>query len=1066
MKENGSLQMTRDEFVRLITLTTIGTLACSAYSYDLGDRANESTNLISEQSLDEQMRERAAKARALSFEPARSPDKTKSYEDFMLERSAYVTSLALMHAGGYSTGLLGYQTAKDVKNFSVNLAKGFANSDPDLMYKAFTAEVPTTDFLKGFEAIGKDNTNRVGAGMALGAGAMALYPPIAIQMGVVALVGNGISFGSSFIKDDASKSLLNDRVIDIAKAIWNDPNASHIMTNGVKDVLRKSYGIDFGASLNEHKKYLPTDQQKYIDFYLQNKGLTPEQLKAREEANMRLLVDNVNFAFDNGIKEIKGYIEKKEKNKADREYIEREIQGGVYLATFLADKFIGGDAGRIVSTLASSAAQTYALIATLGSTGPIGIAAAAVVIVMNLAGLFGKQVSADQVILDAIKKVHQSIIDMHKEMRESFGIVIKNQEEMMKRIDAQFALLSEKQDKAILEIKSVREALEIDINEARNRAREQSTNEISAVLLSFQTELSKQRLGKKIDDSVIYRGIEKIEFYGTKLSKNGDFTRSSSAVPGWDAMKIKSVLSTTDWIDCFIGFLPVIVEKFAPSSKMTIPHNPLALGKGAYALASVYVMFPEYAKIFENGGSQHFSKDLLDAINNTRNAIKISTSTETLNQFKKNYLRVVSKTIDSAFDIADLAARKNNNIDGKRKISPAAAGPLNLVEMVDASANSIGDYFNNYNDYVCSLPYRPIRDGRFVTHNGTEPLWFEPQYVSPKKILWKGLDKENSAKTVNTAEYLTALSKFNVIRIQKGNEKKDKISYRWKLMPSRDGHIGTGYLTSTEQYSVSKITLLQEKTPNPVLGDGITNGWVESKWTDTKISVDENKYDPQPDMDSPKFRTISSDLLDSEYVGGSVMIFLEKLKDTANIVYNIRKDIILNIPRYIEDTASQLGVELESAALSLKYLAGISAYAQSGSVGTATEVFYGKVAGVNYFKKEENGEIDTKKAVPPLISTREELADIIRKVTNPDYIYHPDHLAKRADSRRELREFIKTETLVIVSQAFDEYRYSYFSERLQAFNLPELTIPEQMLRTAQFVVTSSKNKRRGSIWPE
>lgn len=982
-------------------------------------------------SLDEKMKFNVAMARALAHKP---PEKYSTAfpnsSEFEIRRSA---ALNLLVNKAY--------LASDFSFPSGAFSDLVLNVDPEPLYKSLTSDTVQVDVVKGLDNLDKDSVSIIGTSISGVAGlAGAVFPGLVIPMAMVGAVGSGVSIKSSLMEDKSSRQIVGDSSLFIAKSLWDNPKAKKIMTAEVKGVLREAFGVDFGASVEENKAGLSKEMQGYVDVYLNSKGLNPEQLQEREEATIKIIITNVNKSLDAAVGKIiddmKAQQQDAQKRQIEKQYYDGEIRGGVYLVGVLADHFMSPQGARIVNVLANSAVQMDMMITALsmGALGPVGMAAGCVLIALNLLGVFGsKGPSADQLIMEAVGKVQESIFALHKEMRELFGIVIENQQKMMQRIDAQFELLKTKQDQALQQLDEIRNDLKLVIDESRVRGRNVQTAELYRKVQSLNTEINKKMNNSdKIDKGKIEGLIEECHLHAIKITKFDDFTglpNPDEPTLQWDAGKILTFFRTGDQVDHLVGIIPLIIKRFAPEQTITVINNPRGLARATMAISIAYVIFPEVAITFEKN-SLHYLQDFKTLLSNTKASLIRSTDIKTIASFKSAYLDVVERMLDESINIGERATKTNNQIKEDAKIRVLAISPDNSLS---SSFNDINPTESNY------FPNNTILESyKFEINPSTGGL---PIIGSYRSILWKGIEDHE----VNADDFLEFLKNLNIIQIDSGEEFKHIFFMGSEEVKIKDIDWPYGKVFVAHQFqetsSASKITIHHANGDISVIGDGIRSGWIKSKLSDKDSTEKHISY-------------ISNDSSDNSVVGGSSWNFLNKLMDEVNLVVKLKKEFIENTTKVITDFGNRLTLEFEAASMCLKYLAGINIYLKTGDVELGTAVAMDKVAGVNsYLKQTSDGALSKQTESSSLFSNRQDIEQLIFKITNNAYL---ENLSALDRKNTLLKDYIKAEVMSTVKARFDEYGTAFFSNNAERFNLPELTISQTMLASAEKSIKKQK----------
>ena len=789
----------------------------------------------------------------------------------------------------------------------------------------------------------------------------------------------------------------------------------------------------------------------YVDVYLNGKGLSPRQLQDREDVTIQKITSNVNKSIEAAvgkvIVEMKIQQQDAQKRQIKKQYDEGEIRGGVYLVGVIAEHFMSPQGARIVNTIANSAVQVNMMITALsaGALGPVGMSAGCVSIALNLLGLFGsKGPSANQMIIEAVGKVQDSIFSLHKEMRELFGTVIENQRKMMDRIESQFELLKTKQDQALQQLEEIRYDLKLLIDENRVRSRAMQTADLDKKIQSLNTQINKKINGdNNIERGKIEELIEECHLYAIKTTKYDDFTglpNPDEAMLQWDPKKIITIFKSGDLIDHFVGIIPLILNRFAPEITASVTNNkvinnPRGLARATMALSVAYVMFPEVAKTYEGRKLQYIA-DIKLLIFNTKNLLLISTNEKVIQKLKGAYIDLLKKIIEDSLNNAENAVLANNHLSDKSEINILALSPnTTFSSEYKDYAPTVTSYFPDNTILEKDIFNRDFGPG---VDGGPRPLVGRYRSIS-----WNRAD----ASPINTEEFLNYLAEFNIIKIEPGEPYEHYLSMGTLVVILEPGapYGPLSISQSFKEISVpSKIIVNHLSSEATVLGDGIRSGWINSKLI-------------EQDSQEKNIAYISNDLLSNELVGGSSWIFLNKMMDEVNLLIKCRKELIENTNTLINDDANKLTLEFEATSICLKYLAGINIYLKTGDLELGTAVAKDKVAGINtYVTQNGDGNVVRNNDTSFPLSNRSDITQLILNITDIDFMKKSDYF-KSAEARRvKLKDYVKTVIIDSAGKIFDEYVLAYFSQDSISYNLPELTMSEIMLSSAE---KSIRNKQ-------
>lgn len=1034
----------RKRFLKFLANLNFVLLSNTLFPVNLFGKTNLAKNPI-----DETMELNVAMARALAHKPSKEFSRIfKDKDEYEIRRSA---TLSLLVNKAY--------LASDFSFPQGAFSDLVLNVDPDPLYKTLTADIPQADILKGLNTLDKDTVSLIGTAISGVTGlAGAVFPGIAIPMAVGGAIGSSVSIKSSLMKDKISRQTIGESSLLLAQLLWNDPKAKKIMTTEVKGVLRDAFGVDFGASIDEHRKHLPDEIKAYVDIYLDSKGLSPEQLQARENATMQTITSSMNKALDKAVGEIidemKSQQQAEHKRQIEQQYYDGEIRGGVYLVGVLAQHFMSPQGAKIVNAFVNSAVQMDMMLTALsmGALGPVGMAAGCVMIALNLLGVFGsKGPSADQLIMEAIGKVQESIFALHKEMRELFGIVIENQQKMMERIDEQFELLKAKQNEALRQLREINDEVKLLINESRIRGRNEQSAELNRKILSLNTQINKKltRNGT-VDKSKIEELIEECYTYAINTTKYDDFTalpNPNEAALRWNPKIVMTILRTSDHIDHFVGIIPIILQRFSPQQNIKVINNPKALGRAAMAMSFAYFMFPNIAKAYERGRLK-FNKELRQLITDSKNSLSAAVSAETIKNYKNAYIDTISKLLEESLKIGEQMTRRNNSIPEEKEIKLLLMGPLMEVNIIDSEVTLADKSW---------FPDNVIMEKDVLSRDAT--IWNvmnipKPAYIPEfKTVAFKGLKYLTPEESVSTNVFFAILEQLDIVKVEQGEPYSKQI-----IVKTYDGINEGPYAGEYRQeYSAeetciaNKITIYHIAGNTTVIGDGQKSGWIKSKVSNQKFTMtaplplpeDSRHYENKAEKN---IEYISKDLLSNEYVNGSSTNFLNKLIAEFNFLVRLRTELVRNMSAVITEDQNLLSLEFEASAVCLKYLAGINTYLKTGDVELGTSVSKDQIVGINvYMKQDQKGDIGKEKDTNFLLSTRHDLAQLISKITTVNYLTNSDYLKEKI----QFKDYIKREVIAIAKKMFDEYTSFYFSNTSNMFCLPELTLSEVMLTSAQ-----------------
>ncbi len=171
------------------------------------------------------------------------------------------------------------------------------------------------------------------------------------------LAASAFGLTSSFIPDDTIK-IVSDNILPVVQALWHNSASRQVMPHEIKNILTKEFGIEFDLPIQINKNFLAKETQKYVDIYLNNKD---KQAMDTEKELVKQFQQEIINSMASTVDGVVASVQKKRLEEAERQreiqYRSNEIQGRMYLASTIADKLIGPQAGRAVTVLGNSAIQ-------------------------------------------------------------------------------------------------------------------------------------------------------------------------------------------------------------------------------------------------------------------------------------------------------------------------------------------------------------------------------------------------------------------------------------------------------------------------------------------------------------------------------------------------------------------------------------------------------------------------------------------------------------------------------------------------------------------------------------
>lgn len=878
------------------------------------------------------------------------------------------------------------------------------------------------------------------AAVAGGATVLPLAPEAIVSLSGLA-VASGVK--AALAPDTETKNMVSDSMIYLAGKIWKDPAARAIINDEVKSTLKVIFGIDFDASVEEHRNYLSDQVRGYVDIYLKNLDVASRESEAEIATS---IVNQVNTslqtALDGMLADMRQEQLDEQARKIKQAYRDSEIQGGIYLAGVITNLFTNNPkVAAIVTGLGESALKISSVIGAIscGALGPIGAIAGFAGIAFDIAGLFGGGESANQIIMDSINKVQESINRvqesiniLHDDMARWFGVVVENQQKMMEKINEQFELLKridqDNYEQIQASIKVVQVQVDLTYDAVRRNGRIDESKDFDNSIGYLNTEISKKSDPHlTYDKPTVKQAIETAHTYGTVITQYNNFTsRPDRSRSAWVASNIIGLFRDFDGVDLFVGLIPVIVKQYTGNELSKQANNPVELGRAAAALAIAYSTFPEVVRenAFENGRS--YIGDLRKSISDTAEVLKAGTSKDTIGAIKEIYIKYISGILDTCLDTAYV--NTNNSQEIKNQIY--GAGPLYPISMtLTDSGNNAGS--------VSLIPDYSVQKIELHPSNGRNYVNTSVELGSFAVTTWHGLNQtDQNDTTIKNADLLALMVRFGIISVEtvmKYREINYTLTWVERPNPHDDPHPRpiSRDVNLIDNYKLNKITVQRMNGGNHQIGDGINSGWIESE-----LGARDNANFKR------SYNYLTSDLTGSGREFSNSYDFLNMLEGYIKYSWDTRDKFIKELTKQLGQSREMNVMELDAMNCCIKYLAGVNTYITTGDLYLGTEV-----AGSPAATPEEE----------PIYSLQE-LIKLVDIVTQKDYLFAPNNVATRGNSDREIREYIKTEILSIAGASIDNYIDTYFpnfkdSTKLSELVVPSLSIPALMLETAAANVT-------------
>ncbi len=666
-------------------------------------------------------------------------------------------------------------------------------------------------------------------------------------------------------------------------------------------------------------------------------------------------------------------------------------------------------------------------IASKKTLGPIGAISGFVSIIDGLSSLFDDGPSEREVILDAINKVNDAVQAVHKDMEKWFGTVIENQKHIAEKIDEIIKRQINNHKEVMSELNKITKNLSILNQENRDGIKEIRADSFHKTIALLDGEIGRDQP----DDSIIKSAIVEFYDYGNRKTKGDGFTvvldiKGIKLFPEQVIGKVSNITS----IERFVGVLPMIVKYFTGNEIKPL-NNPVEFGKAALALSIAYTEFPQFARNNEVEG-RHYLKDFQNCISNTRTGLLTSIKKETISKIKIKYEALIEGMLSS---FLKYSKEKVSMDSGLRNTNVYAVGPIfeirrhqiSAIDKVPLTNENVRNYSVMKSDFfrfqfnTNAMKVFPVSgDIERGQLNMGEYVYFE----------WTGINqKDENIRHASVMEVLDVAEKLGVLKkeVKSGNRVLN-VRINLPLLHNK----------FHDEYTIAKIILSLDN------GELILGNIEEGKEVGWKLSKIKLSGGPTPEV-TKYIQYFSEDSGDGEKrLEDRIMSlkFLDIVQNRVNQFYNFRKNIISELKNQFE---SNKDVSLDAYNVTLKYLAGVAEYVATGNLDLGTAIAQGKVKVKDGFD----------------LPTHQDIANLITRVTSYTYLYDPSSIDKRANSGRELTEYIKTEVSDIIKAALKEYLDTYFSREMNHVNIPELNIPELMLISVEHNLESTIRNGNG-----
>jgi hypothetical protein len=847
----------------------------------------------------------------------------------------------------------------------------------------------------------------------------------------VGIAAAGTAFGvKGLMAPDTVKSVSDSMLVTTQN--WNDPSFKKVLNTEVKNALREYFGIDPAASVKDHKENLPTEIKDYVNKYENSAKDGNDKAKDKFITDIKeQITKSVKETIDDAFEDQKNKKLKEERSQAqiaaEAEYNSNEKRGAVYLAAGLVSVVGGPEVAKVVAGIGMAADRASGIFDKIsaGKMGPIGALAGFVEIAKTLSDFFGD--SDTKLIMEAIRKVHESIIVMHKEMQAWFGVVIENQQKMMESINLQFRALYDQNGSNHKEVmQGLDKIISSNITAKDEKGSEGRNNESR----QFREKLDdvKRQIDRKIerkapDQKEVSDAIKIFSSYAIRDTKYGNFTGLFEEKRiEWDNDTIINQLKTVNsYVDNFVGMLPMIVEHIINNGKIIAPiNNPIELGKAIKALSIACSIFPDAAKLYGKTNLDNINT-IRKSIKDTKQLLQTSISKDVINKLKQQYESVIDKLIDASLKFGDDAAKKINeaeleNLGLVKSLNVQAVGPLYKIDSGTHSKKDAAQFTDEIKDNSTLIikTSQVLEDRKYPnTPYPRNTPYNLGDYIYRE---YTGLDQDGENKTsANSMDMLNIAERFGIIRkeTKSGERVFDLLD---ESLSTVDHYI--------DKYSVTKITLLQNEK-EVIIGKTDKEGW---RISELSLIKPPRKFEPKHIQ---YFDGDFNDGVKSDSTQPASIRYMDHLVQRINVFHNFRENTIDYAKKYLDNGSKTL----DALNVCFKYLAGLKEYLASSDRNLGTQI----ARGDRFLENNYGFDLPSAK----------DISNLIGVVTSKEYLYDPKHLEERAKTTIELKQYIKREVCEIVLTSIKEYMDAFFSKEVKDLNLPELNISELMLNTAE-----------------
>jgi hypothetical protein len=915
----------------------------------------------------------------------------------------------------------------------------------------------------------KNAFEKIGYGATIVAGAAAILNPV----GIVAIGSSALAIAAggyvlTMNDDDKIIKAVSDHILSVSSMMWENPDSKKVMTAEVLEILKDEYHLDFKATLEDHKKEMSPAWQEQMEIYENLLEKTKDEL----EVDMsKKIAGAMNETVSKVLDAINDDQLDMEKRRVAAQRATGELQGKVFLGKFLAKEILGDKAGEVVGGIADAAVQVNSifdsLLAVNPALGPFGAAAGLLSVGMNLSDLFGKKgLTENQIIMNAIGNVQESIRSLHEDMEKWFGVVIDNQKEMMITIEKRFDKLKDKLETNHAEVMKGLKELMSEVQVARSDSRDIALENKEGEFLDYVEKLKAEfrALPKNPDYNTVRDSI--ICFYrnATQTSKGLIYTDlPRTGKYDWNPDKIAIKLENISSPDLCVGLLPAIMIRLTNEGyKKGEINNPILLGQSAVALVAAYEMFPKYIRMFEDlKKKESYIGKIRTEIENTKESLLEVTSQNSALEIFKAYKEMLIQKLDECIEQACVEI-----LPSGREIIIQGVGPLNAIthkEVPELTKNNVAyarDIPANsvlLNDNIYTGPGND--DFAHLVLGGTGVA----NFGNCRTFEWTGLDQQNPERAYTDSDNLLKTGeRFGVISTERTERLEDKDNYFVPgRVPEECGvpssphgyfHVPECYLVKT--FTVINITFLSEEKGQPVVnGSGERQGWITADLEESSIAygysnnkIDMNKTAGRVSLPEPfplgKTQNISylshglSYNFNDKLVSNSAEL-LDYLEGKLNELHKFRGDILDKTQRLLKGegvkVSSILDKDIKATYLSLRYLAGLSVYVKTGDLEVGTAVARSSFK----FNKEDSS---------ILLPTIEDIATLVAKVTGSKYLQD----AEKGNSTDDLKTYLHKEVGGLIEKAMNDFIAAYFPKEMDGkMRLQELNVPIMMLNAAE-----------------